>query len=111
MAKKGQKTVQMNVRLPPPVVKHVHDRYHDEGWDRPLQVIAAILAFDSMDELAKKRYVQLATQVDIDHGAWKAVLERVTAPLDSPLDDRRVGRLLRALVQYHSKPEGVRRRA
>lgn len=102
---------QFNVRLPPVVVGDVDRRYFKKGWERPLQIVAAVLSFEALDDEGQAGMIRLATQVLSNEDAWAGALKEARKGGEAPLDDADLERTLRSLIRRYKAASTDRRTA
>lgn len=108
--KEGEdKTMQINCRLPMATVERVDYRWHRKGWDRRLQIIAGLIAFDMMSDADRERLISLATWAVDREKFWDDLGGGAVGGLSNMVDHEAVERLFVYLLQLSREaPTGDR---
>ncbi len=109
MSKSKSPRGQFNVRLPKPVLAHLDRTFRDEGWERPLQVLASLVGFECLSKQTRLELVRCATRIGQEEMEWSDLLD--VAGKIRVADEKVLRKTLELLVQRVEKKQAVPRQA
>lgn len=110
MAKQPPKE-QLNARIPVDVLRHVDGRVLRKVWDRPVQVVGGLIAFECLGEKAQEAVASAAKRVLAGESSWAAVLDETGRKPGGIASEKTLQRMMQAIAQKHETQPRARDQA
>ena len=111
MEKTADDRPQLNIKMPKSLKRHIKTREYDFGWSGRMQVIAALVVFEAMDDVSRQKAVSIATRAAETEEAWPNFVKAIEGVKESLLDPKAVRRTIELLAQRVGQGGEVRSRA
>lgn len=109
MARSKTARKQLKVVVPGEVLGHLDDRFRNDGWEKGLQVLAGLIAFEYLPELEQKRMIRIATRATLHEVDWDKFLRRAHDRDDDIVNDKTLKAMLREIAVLDTNEESPRR--